>query len=49
MGPTTVDIGAASALIALGSLIIGPGATMSAVWYWGEIAMSKTTFDRGLN
>ncbi|KAH0846650.1 hypothetical protein AYO21_08051 [Fonsecaea monophora] len=49
MGRTTVGFGAASALIALGSLIIGPGATMSAVWYWREIAMSKTTFATGLN
>jgi hypothetical protein len=49
MGRTTVGIGSASALIALGSLIIGPGATMSAVWYWRELALAKVTFARGLN
>ncbi|KAK5207798.1 hypothetical protein LTR72_007405 [Exophiala xenobiotica] len=48
MGRANVDIGKASALIAVGSLIIGPGATMSAVWYWRESALAKTSFAIGL-
>ncbi|EXJ84881.1 hypothetical protein A1O3_05556 [Capronia epimyces CBS 606.96] len=48
MGRTNVDIGQASALIALASFVIGPSATMSAVWYWRESALAKTSFSRGL-
>lgn len=48
MGRTTADIGQASALIALGTLIVGPGATMSAVWYWREGVLAKTSFGHGL-
>lgn len=44
MGRTVNDIGKASILIALSSFIIGPGATMSAVWYWRESALAKTSF-----
>lgn len=44
MGRVTISTAKASALICLGTLIIGPSATMSAVWYWIEIAMAKTTF-----
>jgi hypothetical protein len=49
MGRTAVDVKKTSALIALSSFIIGPGATMSAVWYWRETALAKTCFARGLN
>jgi hypothetical protein len=49
MGRTAVDVGKASVLIALSSIIIGPGATMSAVWYWRENALARTSFARGLN
>ncbi|KAH6722760.1 FAD-binding domain-containing protein [Leptodontidium sp. MPI-SDFR-AT-0119] len=48
MGRTTVDMGKACAFIALSSLIIGPGATMSIVWYWRESALAKTSFAQGL-
>ncbi|TVY17126.1 FAD-dependent monooxygenase andE [Lachnellula arida] len=48
VGRTTVDIGKAMVLIALGTLIVGPGATMSAVWYWREGALAKTSFAHGL-
>ncbi|KAH6871228.1 FAD-binding domain-containing protein [Thelonectria olida] len=49
MGRTSVDIGKAAALIAFGSFIIGPGATMSAVWYWREGVMAQTCFVQGLS
>jgi hypothetical protein len=48
VGRTTVDVGKASALIALSSFVIGPGATMSAVWYWRENALAQTGFAQGL-
>ncbi|KIW73679.1 hypothetical protein PV04_01777 [Phialophora macrospora] len=48
MGRTTVDMGEAAALIPLGSLVIGPGATMTAVWYWRENSLAKTSFAKGL-
>ncbi|CAG9986543.1 unnamed protein product [Clonostachys byssicola] len=44
VGRTNVHIGKAIALITLGSLAIGPGATLCLVWYWRECAMAKTTF-----
>lgn len=44
MGRTTVALGKACALITLSAFIIGPGATMSAVWYWREKALAKTSF-----
>jgi hypothetical protein len=47
MGRSAVDMGKASALIALSSFIIGPGATMSAVWYWRENALARTSFGKG--
>jgi hypothetical protein len=47
MGRTTVDIAQASSAIALGVFIAGPGATMSAVWFWRENALAKTTFTKG--
>ncbi|KAF7549510.1 hypothetical protein G7Z17_g6330 [Cylindrodendrum hubeiense] len=49
MGRTTVEVHKTSVLIFLGSFIIGPGATMSAVWYWREVALAKTCFTKGLN
>ncbi|KAL6406619.1 FAD-binding domain containing protein [Ilyonectria robusta] len=49
MGRTAVNVGNASTIIALSSLIIGPGATMSAVWYWRENALARTCFTQGLN
>lgn len=49
VGRTAVDMGKFAALIAAGNIIVGPGATMSAVWYWREDLLSKTIFSRGLN
>lgn len=47
VGRTTVDVTKSAALIALGYLVAGPGATMSAVWYWREGLMARTTFKQG--
>ena len=47
MGRTDVDVTKASCLIALSSFAIGPGATMSLVWYWREDALAKTDFAQG--
>ncbi|UPK90661.1 hypothetical protein LCI18_001596 [Fusarium solani-melongenae] len=44
VGRTTVGVAKSSAWIALGYLLVGPGATMSAVWYWRESLMAKTLF-----
>ncbi|KAL4810805.1 hypothetical protein BDV18DRAFT_155418 [Aspergillus unguis] len=44
VGRTSADVGKAAALIALGCLAIGPGATMSAVWHWRETRLAKTSF-----
>lgn len=44
MGRTSVDVGESSTLIALSCFIIGPGATLSAVWYWRETILAKTSF-----
>ncbi|KAK9777145.1 putative FAD-dependent monooxygenase andE [Seiridium cardinale] len=44
MGRATVHLGKAFVLIFLSSVIIGPGATMSAVWYFREISLAKTSF-----
>jgi len=46
VGRTTVDVAKASAAILLASFVIGPGATMSAVWYWREVIMAKTGFSK---
>lgn len=48
MGRTDVDTAKASAIIALSNVAIGPGATMSAVWYWREVALARTSFAQGL-
>jgi hypothetical protein len=44
VGRITVNVSKVSALIALGYFVIGPGATMSAVWYWRECALAMTIF-----
>ncbi|KAF7541677.1 hypothetical protein G7054_g424 [Neopestalotiopsis clavispora] len=44
MGRVQVNVRKASAIIALGHIIIGPGATISLVWYWREIILAKTIF-----
>jgi hypothetical protein len=45
VGRSTVNVRKAAALIALGHLVVGPGAVMSAVWYWRELALAKTRFN----
>lgn len=42
VGLSEVSIGNAIALIALGSILIGPGAVLSACWYWREAMMART-------
>ncbi|KAH7385692.1 FAD-binding domain-containing protein [Pyrenochaeta sp. MPI-SDFR-AT-0127] len=49
VGRTDVDVGRSSVLIALGNFVVGPGATMSAVWYWRENALAKTCFTHSLS
>jgi hypothetical protein len=49
VGRTSVDVGKVAALIALGCFIIGPGATLSAVWYWREGLLAQTCFVQGLS
>jgi hypothetical protein len=44
VGRTVTDVAKASILIAAGNLVVGPGATMSAVWYWRENALAKQIF-----
>ena len=48
MGRTDIDPQNASIFITLASFILGPGATMSAVWYWREDALARTNFVKGL-
>lgn len=45
VGRTTVNVGKSSAAVLLANIVLGPGCAMSAVWYWREDAMAKTTFD----
>lgn len=44
VGRTAVDMGKATAIIALSNVVMGPGATLSAVWYWREQIMAKTAY-----
>lgn len=46
VGLTTVSVAKAGAAIILGSIVLGPGATMTACWYWREQAMSRTNAPR---
>jgi len=43
VGRANVDVWKASALIALANILFGPGSAMSAVWYWRESAMARTS------
>ncbi|KAJ0415944.1 hypothetical protein BJY00DRAFT_317406 [Aspergillus carlsbadensis] len=49
VGRTGVDVGRAAVLIALAGVVVGPGATMAAVWYWRETRMAITGFAKALN
>lgn len=46
VGRTNADVGKTSAAILLGNIILGPGATMSVVWYFREVAMARTSLTR---
>ncbi|KAI9745064.1 MAG: hypothetical protein M1818_001342 [Claussenomyces sp. TS43310] len=46
VGRTNVHTGKASAGILLANFILGPGATMSGLWYWRETAMARTALIR---
>ncbi|KAK4956217.1 hypothetical protein LTR10_005738 [Elasticomyces elasticus] len=41
---TDADIPKAMALIAAGTVILGPGAAICAVWYWRETRLAQTSF-----
>lgn len=47
VGRSNVSLANAVALILAGNFVIGPGTTMSLVWYWREKAMARTQFARG--
>ncbi|KAJ0416307.1 hypothetical protein BJY00DRAFT_304207 [Aspergillus carlsbadensis] len=44
VGRTNAGFPTAVGLIVLGTVFAGPGAAMSAVWYWRETRLAKTTF-----
>jgi hypothetical protein len=46
LGASNVSWQIALAGLILGSAVIGPGATVAAVWYWREEVMSRTSFRR---
>ncbi|KAI2723169.1 hypothetical protein DTO039G3_1544 [Penicillium roqueforti] len=46
IGVSNVSWQVALAGLILGSVAIGPGATVAAVWYWREEVMSRTSFRR---
>ncbi|KAI0136167.1 FAD-binding domain-containing protein [Xylariales sp. AK1849] len=46
VGRTQADVGKASIVILGLNLIVGPGAAMSATWYWREKAMARTLFHK---
>ncbi|CAI7666133.1 unnamed protein product [Penicillium palitans] len=46
LGVSNVSWQVALASLILGSVVIGPGATVAAVWYWREGVMSRTAFRR---
>ncbi|CAK7234707.1 hypothetical protein SBRCBS47491_009040 [Sporothrix bragantina] len=49
VGRTSVDMGTSAALIALANIVAGPGAALSAVWYWRETRLAKTSFTQSLS
>ncbi|KFY40946.1 hypothetical protein V495_05159 [Pseudogymnoascus sp. VKM F-4514 (FW-929)] len=44
VGRSNANILKAAALIAVSTVILGPGATLCAVWYWRETRLAKTSF-----
>ncbi|CAK7205375.1 hypothetical protein SEUCBS139899_008145 [Sporothrix eucalyptigena] len=49
VGRTAVDLTTSAVLIAIANLVAGPGAALSAVWYWREIQLAKTSFTQNLS
>ncbi|KAJ9619082.1 hypothetical protein H2204_012793 [Knufia peltigerae] len=43
VGLAVVSVRKAAAAVALGTVLVGPGAVISACWYWRETQMAKTT------
>lgn len=44
VGRAVVDVGKASALLILGSVVLGPSTVMAATWYYREDAIARTVF-----
>ncbi|EXJ78155.1 hypothetical protein A1O3_09316 [Capronia epimyces CBS 606.96] len=44
VGRTTVNVPKACLAVLAATVLVGPGAAMSIVWYWRETAMAKTQF-----
>ena len=48
IGRTNANIPKAVALVAAGTVFLGPGATLSAVWYWREDKLAQMSFTTAL-
>ncbi|OJD27062.1 hypothetical protein ACJ73_01550 [Blastomyces percursus] len=46
VGRARVNIGVAAGAVVMGTIIVGPGATAAAVWYWREEKMAKVLFKK---
>ncbi|KAJ9144948.1 FAD/NAD(P)-binding domain-containing protein [Pleurostoma richardsiae] len=46
VGRTDADVGKAAVAILAAHFVLGPGAVMSAVWYWREGALARTIFTK---
>jgi hypothetical protein len=44
VGRSDADIPKTAALIAVSTVVLGPGATLCAVWHWRETQLAKTSF-----
>ncbi|KFY88226.1 hypothetical protein V500_06467 [Pseudogymnoascus sp. VKM F-4518 (FW-2643)] len=48
VGRSNADIPKAAVLIAISTVVLGPGATLCAVWYWRETRLAQTSFATAL-
>ncbi|OBT77601.1 hypothetical protein VF21_04577 [Pseudogymnoascus sp. 05NY08] len=48
VGRSNADIPKAVVLIAVSTVVLGPGATLCAVWYWRETRLAQTSFATAL-
>lgn len=46
VGRAVLDVGQTSALLILGSVVLGPGTVMAVTWHYRESAMARTQFRR---